>query len=111
MSFFLTKEQIINQTKTVTRRNGWKSLKIGDIVQPVEKGQGLKKGEKVNKIGPPIVITDISLEPLADITQGDVILEGFPSMNRWEFIEMYCRANKCKADHQVRRIQFEYLPF
>ncbi len=53
MSFRLTAEQMRARTKTVTRRLGWSSLKPGDIVQPVEKAQGLRKGEKVVKSGGP----------------------------------------------------------
>jgi len=47
MSFAMTTKQVRNQTKTVTRRFGWWFLKAGDIVQPVEKAMGLKKGEKI----------------------------------------------------------------
>ena len=46
MSFAMTTEQVRNQTKTVTRRQGWRFLNAGDILQPVVKGMGLKKGEK-----------------------------------------------------------------
>lgn len=31
MSFMLTVEQYRNQTKTVTRRNGWRFSKVDDI--------------------------------------------------------------------------------
>ena len=48
MSFALTTEQVRNRTKTVTRRLGWATAKAGDIVQPIVKGQGLKKGERVD---------------------------------------------------------------
>ena len=39
MSFMITKEQVRNRTKTVTRRLGWAFLKPGDIVNAVEKGK------------------------------------------------------------------------
>ena len=55
MSFMLTTEQIKNRTKTVTRRLGWRNAKPGDVVQPIVKGQGLQKGETVQKIGGPIL--------------------------------------------------------
>ena len=35
MSFALTTDQILSQTKTVTRRFGWEKLKPGDVLQPV----------------------------------------------------------------------------
>ena len=46
MSFMLTTNQIIDETKDVTRRNGWENLKPGDRLRAVEKAMGLKKGEK-----------------------------------------------------------------
>lgn len=49
ISFALTTEQIRNQTKTVTRRVGWANLKPGTLLQPIEKGQGLKKGDRARK--------------------------------------------------------------
>jgi len=42
MSFAMTTNQILAQTKTVTRRFGWWNLKTGDVVQPVKKTMGLK---------------------------------------------------------------------
>lgn len=56
MSFMLTKEQVLNQTKDVTRRNGWAFLKPGDLIQPVEKCMGLKKGEKQVLLGGPYAL-------------------------------------------------------
>lgn len=106
----LTTEQILEQTKTVTRRNGWAFLKEGDLLQPVYKSQGLKKGEKIRKLGEPIIVKEISEEPLNAITPDDVRLEGFPNMTPAEFVEMYCKANRCEPDKVVRRIEFGWLP-
>lgn len=50
MSFMLTPDQILNQTKTVTRRLGWATLKPGTLVRAVRKCQGLKKGEKIEAL-------------------------------------------------------------
>lgn len=111
MSFHLTQDQILAQTKTVTRRNGWDFLKVGTCLQPVRKCQGLKKGEKVVMLGYAIEVIKITKEPLCQITQDDVILEGFPEMTPKQFIEMYCKANKCKPETMVTRIEFHYLPF
>jgi len=110
ISFMLTKEQIRNETKTVTRRNGWDFLKFGESLQPVEKAQGLKKGEKVKKLGPPIQVRDIRKERLDAITPADCALEGFPDMTPADFVAMYCKANKCKPETIVTRIEFFYLP-
>ena len=108
MSFALTTHQILEQTKTVTRRNGWKHLKPGDLIQPVVKCMGLKKGEKQQLLGCPIRIKSISVQRLYQITQDDVNKEGFPCRKKEFFIEMYCKANKCDRKKRVVRIEFEY---
>src|ERR1035437_2744663 len=51
ISFTLTTAAVRERRKTVTRRLGWTDkLKPGDILQAVEKAQGLKKGEHVKPI-------------------------------------------------------------
>lgn len=109
MSFSLTTDQVREQTKTVTRRNGWLFLKPGDRVQPVEKAMGLKKGEKMVKIGPPIEIIATRREPVVAITAADVVCEGFPKMTQAGFIDLYCKANKCWPDSFTTRIEYKYL--
>lgn len=109
MSFALTTDQIKNQTKTVTRRTGWKTLKVGDLIQPIVKGMGLKKGEKQELIGKPIKVVSISVQRLYQISFEDVRREGFPSMSQEGFIEMFCKANNCDRKTQVQRIEFEYI--
>lgn len=108
MSFALTKEQILNQTKTVTRRNGWKNLKPGDLIQPVEKCMGLQKGEKQVLLGCPIRVKSISVQKLHQITKADLVKEGFPKMTKEAFIVLYRTANKCDRNKRVNRIEFEY---
>lgn len=109
MSFMLTTDQIRDRSKTVTRRNGWLFLKVGDKVRAVEKCQGLKKGEKVRPLAM-IEIIDIKMEPLDQITQRECVKEGFPGMTPGEFIDMYMGANKMRNDHDlVTRIEFKYL--
>ena len=63
MSFSMTTAQFRARTKTVTRRFGWWFLKPGDLVMGVEKSQGLKKGEKVVRLGL-IRIVSVRTEPL-----------------------------------------------
>lgn len=108
MSFMLTTEQIKNRTKTVTRRSGWVFLKPGDIVNAVEKGQGLKKGEKIKHICQ-IRILSIRSEPLNIITKEECIKEGFPAMSPEDFINMYRDHNRVFAYTHVNRIEFEYV--
>ncbi len=52
MSFMLTTQQMQDRTKDVTRRVGWWFLKPGDVIMAVEKGMGLKKGEKIKRMYP-----------------------------------------------------------
>lgn len=110
MSFFLTTEQVRARTKTVTRRLGWKNAKVGDVVQPVVKGQGLKKGETVEHIGGPIRFVSVCQVVLGDISPQDVYREGFPSMTPRQFVEMFKAHNGGLRDQVVTRIEFEYLP-
>jgi len=109
MSFVLTIDQVRDKTKTVTRRQGWSHLKVGDTLQPVEKAMGLKKGEKVIKIGGLIKVISITKAPICGIQKSDVIKEGFPNMLASEFVRMYCKANKVKASDYCNRIVFEYI--
>lgn len=108
ISFMLTTKQFKNRTKTVTRRNGWEFLKEGDQLMGCEKCQGLKKGEKIKRLGP-IEVISIRREPLNFITQEDCALEGFPEMTPGQFIEMYCKHNKWKPEWPVARIEYRYL--
>lgn len=109
MSFALTTEQVRNRTKTVTRRVGWRFAKAGDVVQPVVKAQGLKKGERVEKIGGPIRFVTVSREVLGDIWPQDVHREGFPQMTPRQFVEMFKQHNGGLRNQIVTRIQFEYV--
>lgn len=107
MSFSLTTEQMLDRIKTVTRRLGWSSLKVGTLLQAVEKSQGLRKGEKVRKLGV-IRVVSVRIEPLHAIDDGDVWLEGF-NMPAHEFVEMFCEANGCGRNRYVTRIEFEHV--
>ena len=77
-------------------------------MQLVEKGQGLKKGEKIKRI---CLVRIVSTRPerLFRLTCADVCREGFPNMTLTEFINMFCEHNKCQRDEVVNRIEWEYL--
>jgi hypothetical protein len=109
MSFALTTRQVRAREKTVTRRNGWLRARVGQILQPVIKCQGIAKGGHVEKIGGPIRIVDVRREALRKITRADVAREGFPGMTPAWFVSMYLKANGGTADQIVTRIEFEYL--
>lgn len=108
MSFMLTKKQVRNRTKTVTRRIGWAFLKPGDVVNAVEQGMGLKKGEKVKRICQ-IWIMTTRWEPLSQIDHEECAKEGFLGMSPQDFINMFCRLNKVQATRPVNRIEFRYI--
>lgn len=96
MSFAKTTQQMHNRTKTVTRRHvdTWKHLKTGDRLMAIEKGQGLKKGER-----------QVRVEPLHEITPNDIALEGFPGLSFWEFKENF----PGPVNQLVRRIELKHL--
>lgn len=117
MSFALTTPQVEARIKTVTRRCGWWDLKPGDIVQAVEKGMGLRKGEKVRKLAlirivstRPEKLGRMAVKPYGTI---ETTLEGYPPGSEKHdpvrFIEMFCKANGVDASEVVNRIEYEYL--
>ncbi len=108
MSFAITTQQMIDQTKTVTRRTGWSNLRPGEIICAVEKGMGLKKGEQVKRIGL-IEIVTVAQEELCTITQADVTREGFPTMTPDQFVTMFCLTHKCQPNQAVTRIEFKHI--
>lgn len=108
MSFSMTIEQIDEETKDVTRRNGWLTLKPGDTLWAVEKAMCLKFGEKVKRLKR-IRVVSTRRESVNVITLDDVRREGFPGKSCAWFIDLYCKANKCGPRDLCTRIEFEYL--
>ena len=109
ISFMLTTEQVRNKTKTVTRRNAWWNLKPGTILNAVEKGMGLKKGEKINKLCR-IEVVSVKREALNKIDKAECIKEGFPDMSPDEFVEMFCQSHKgVNPMSVINRIEFKYI--
>lgn len=121
MSFALTTQQIMDGSKTVTRRLGWLHLKPGDQLRPVRKCMGLRPGEKLDVLRDPITVVSVRREPLRAMTDDtdygfrEVALEGFKShpVYGWpsEFVAMFCSTHKgCTPDTIVTRIEFAYHP-
>lgn len=104
----LTTDQFRARTKGVTRRLGWWNVKPGEILCGVEKGQGLKKGEKIVRLGL-IRVRDARPEPLNAITKSDCALEGFPDLTPAQFVTMFCHHNRCEPETEVNRIVFDYV--
>ncbi|ADG70097.1 hypothetical protein Plim_4290 (plasmid) [Planctopirus limnophila DSM 3776] len=108
MSFMLTTQQILDRSKTVTRRLGWKFLKPGELLQACEKCQGLKPGEQLRKLAV-IEVVSIRTEPLNAIRDDDVAREGFPDQHWHQFVDMFCEAMACRPTDPVQRIEFKYV--
>lgn len=109
ISFTLTQQQVQDRTKTVTRRNGWRFLKAGDLLRGVHKCQGLKAGEHPIELCV-IRVESVTYEPLHLITGADLVREGFPDMTKNEFIDMFCKSHKgVDRMTMVTRIKFSYV--
>ena len=107
MSFAATVEQVRNRTKTVTRRNGWTFLRVGDILTAVDRNP--RCGDDYERLCD-IRVTDIRTERLTDITVEDVAKEGFPGKSPAWFMAMYRKAfAQWRRGMAVRRIKFEYI--
>lgn len=108
MSFALTTQQIIDKSKTVTRRMGWGFLKPGDTLFAVDKVMGFKRGEKPRHLGM-IRVVSVRREPLNLITPEDVAREGFPDWTPAQFVEMVQNHYRVAQDVLMTRIKFEHL--
>lgn len=115
ISVAITEPQILAESKDVTRRLGWADLQPGTLLQPVRKGQGLKKGEKVHTVGRPIKVVSVRRERLSRLLKDDAYAreelrrEGFPQLTPEQFVRMFCEANGCRPSAWVTRIEFEFV--
>jgi len=117
ISFSMTTQQVRNRTKRVTRRLGWLWIVKAPkpvILQAIEKGQGLKRGEHVVKICP-IRVVGARLETLKKMIWHreygleEVIKEGVPWMTPEYFVQWFCKGHHCTPDRVITRIEFEYM--
>lgn len=114
MAFTLTIGPFKNRTKTVTRRRTARHIQPGQRITAIEKGMGLKRGEKVKRLGviEVISITDESLSRLLDDPEygkQEVIREGFPEKTPAEFVEMLCTHYHIPPETVFKRIEFKYI--
>lgn len=109
LSFAQTTAQYKDGSKDVTRRLGWEFLEPGMVLCAVRKGQGLKLGEKVQRLGM-IRVVSARRERLDRITRADVHREGFPGWSPEQFITFFCKGHKgCRPQSMVTRIEFERI--
>lgn len=107
MSFAMTSHQLLDGSKTVTRRLGWKSLRTGDTVKAVSKVMGFRKGERAQVYGT-CEIVSVRREPIDAITDADVLAEGFPGKDAAWFVEFFCKAMRVRPDQLCTRIEFRF---
>lgn len=108
ISFALTTEQFLDGSKDVTRRLGWTFLKPGDRLMACRKCQGLKPGEKIERLGE-IEVVSVGREELHLVTQAEAIREGFPGMTPVQFVGMFCKHMQTHPSVLVTRIEFRRL--
>lgn len=119
ISFAMTEQQVLEGSKTVTRRIGWERLKPGDLLRPVRKAMGLRSGEKMVVLRDPIRVVGVRREALSRMTEDldygfdECAKEGFglhPDY-RWPsaFVAMFCASHRgCTPQTVVTRIEFSY---
>lgn len=103
-----TQEQFADGSKDVTRRVGWRKLKVGEHLLGIEKGMGLKRGEKTVALGE-LVVLGVRFEPLNAIDKREVEREGFPDMTPAAFVEWFCRSMGCRPSDEITRIEFRRI--
>lgn len=111
MSFALTERQLMDGTKTVTRRTGWKDLRPGTRLLAVRKAMGLKAGEKVQALCE-VEVVSVRREYLNEITKNECIAEGFPNLSPEAFMSMFAKAMNIRTPFtaEVTRIEFRKVP-
>ncbi len=107
ISFSMTEPQFIDGSKDVTRRMGWLHLRAGDRLIAVRKAMGLRRGEKVHRLGL-IEVVSVRRERLDIITVDECRREGFPTWWPTDFITFFCAGHRgCQPDSIVTRIEFK----
>lgn len=108
MAVSLTEQAVIDRTKTVTRRAGWKFLRPGGRLTLCRKVMGRKPGEPLVRVTD-VEVVDVRRERLDAITPEDVVREGFPHDTPAEFVAFFCEHMRCQPDVIVTRIEWRYL--
>jgi hypothetical protein len=115
MAFTHTTAQILDRSKTITRRVGWRFLRPGDLLQAVDRNRGLGSGEHPRLLAV-LRIVSVRVEPLSRLkddpryAEDELPREGFPCWTRDEFLDTFCRTHGLASlSHEVTRIEFEYV--
>lgn len=111
MSVSYTADAVVDRTKTVTRRKGWRMLKAGDRLTLCRKVMGRKPGEPLDRLAE-VEVVDVRREQLCRITEADVAAEGVPGMTEVEpstWVAWYCEEMGVMPYDEVTRIEWRYL--
>lgn len=117
MSVSHTEAAVRDRTKTVTRRLGWRFLKVGDRLTLCRKVMGRKPGEPLVRIAE-VEVVSVRREPLLCITLEDAEREGVPAAEwatgYWaygplEWAEWFARTMGCHVGSDVTRIEWQYI--
>lgn len=111
MSFMHTKAQVLDGSKTVTRRLGWWFLRGGEELRAVEKARGLRAQEiRALRV---IRVLEVRRERLDRMLReprygrAECRLEGYPELTPAQFVQMFCDTHKgCTPATEVNRIHF-----
>ena len=112
MSCFVTQAAVRNRTKTVTRRkvSTWANAKAGDRILLIEKGQGLKKGQKQVVLAE-VELVDVRVESAEkEYGNDEAAREGFPELDADGFVASYCAPRKPDPSRIVTRIELAVAP-
>ncbi len=115
ISFSLTEPQFLDGSKDVTRRLGWKMLKVGDRLQGCRKCMGRKPGEPLVKLGV-VEVVSIRREKLRAMNDNlnygfaECKREGFPEMTPRGFVNFFCESHRgCTPETTITRIEFKHI--
>lgn len=107
MSVALTEEAVRERRKTVTRRLGWKFLKPGDRLILCPKTRGVSKADREELAE--VEVVDARREPLRNITDEDVRLEGFEWQREYFMLFFMEHMRLTSPNTEVTRIEWRYL--
>jgi len=116
MSFNMMQQQVLDKQKTVTRRLGWKNLKVGERLLAVDRIR-VKNAEVLGVIEVVNVrrefLSDIHPKAVSEVRKEGVNTLNFCALRRKRcpvcFITLFSKAMNCERDEPVTRIEFKYV--
>lgn len=119
MSVSHTEQAVVERRKTVTRRLGWRFLKVGDTLTLCRKVMG-RQGAPLVRLAE-VEVIDVRRERVWDITDDDIAREGVdpgkfdevwtdtgqPTPEAW--VAWFCDTMRVRPDELITRIEWRYL--